>query len=135
MAFPVDIEFVQRTEKKLGRRLPAGYVARICRHNGGEVSAGGDRWRLHPIFDDSDKKRLKRTCNDIVGETATVSESWSEFPVGAVVIGANGAGDVLILLPDSQPDRFSDSVYWWDHETGQVNGVADSFAELVEVTT
>ena len=129
MAFPLDIEFVKRVEANLGRKLPLGYVVRMSRENGGGVIAGPDHWGLYPIFDDSDRKRLKRTCNDIVRETASARE-WPDFPPEALAIGDNGGGDHLVLLPDPQSDRFADAVYWWDHETGGLEKVADDFEEL-----
>jgi hypothetical protein len=129
MPFPLDIQFVRRAEEKFGRRLPLGYVARMCRAIGGQVRAGGDVWSLHPILDTTDRKRLARTCNDIVRETAGACER-PDFPPGALAIGDNGGGDVLVLLPDPEANRFADAVYWWDHETGELNRVADAFEDL-----
>jgi hypothetical protein len=65
MPFPISADMVKRTEAKLGRKLPLGYVARMCQDNGGEIATDEDDWEMFPIFDDSDKKRLKRTCNDL----------------------------------------------------------------------
>ena len=130
MAFRLDIQFVKRTEAKLGRKLPLGYVAKMCRDNGGEVAADPDQWLLYPIFDDSDRKRLKRTCNDIVHETALARE-WPDFPPEALAIGNNGGGDKLVLMADPLSDHYADTVYWWDHETGEVNRVADAFEYLL----
>jgi len=129
MPFPLDIQFVKRAEAKLGRKLPLGYVVRMTRENGGGVTADGEHWSLHPIFDDSDRKHLKRTCNDIVRETTSARE-WPDFPPEALAIGNNGGGDVLILLADPKSDRYADAVYWWDHETGELTKVADDFQEL-----
>ena len=129
MPFPLEIKFVKRAETALGRKLPLGYVVKMCRDNGGSVHTTTDTWFLFPIFDDSDRKRLKRTCNDIVRETKS-SNDWPEFPPEAVAIGDNGGGDRLIFLPESGTDRLGDTVYWWDHETGDVNEVADDFADL-----
>jgi hypothetical protein len=128
MAFPVDVKFVRQTESKLGRKLPAGYVAEMCIDNGGQVKAGGDEWNLYPIFDDSDRKRLKRTCNDITRET-TAAKQWADFPENALAIGGNGGGDQLVLLAESA-ESYANAVYWWDHETGALNRVADDFDEL-----
>lgn len=129
MPFPVDIEFVQRAEGKLGRKLPADYVVRMCRANGGEVAAGADTWSLYPIFDDSDRKRLKRTCNDIVRETLSARQ-WDNFPPDAVAIASNGGGNQLVFVADPASDRYRDDVLWWDHETGEIHKVADTFEEL-----
>lgn len=129
MAFPLDIQFVKRAEAKLGRKLSLGYVAKMCRNNGGEVATGTDHWWLYPIFDDSDRKRLKRTCTDIVRETAS-ARKWPDFPAEALAIGSNSCGDRLIILGDPEIDRYADAVYWWDHETGELSKVADDFEEL-----
>ncbi len=40
--------------------------------------------------------------------------------------------DRLILLPKpEEPEELRDGVYWWDHETGAVEKVADDFSEIV----
>jgi hypothetical protein len=129
MPFPIDIHFVKRAEAKLGRKLPLGYIAKMCRDNGGEVATGTEFWWLYPIFDDSDRKRLKRSCNDIIRETASARQ-WPAFPTNALAIGHNGGGDLLVFLDDPETDRYADAVYWWDHETGEVSQVADAFEEL-----
>jgi hypothetical protein len=129
MPFPLEHRFVQQSQEKLGRALPLGYVARMCRNNGGEVAVGTDFFTLYPILDSSDRKRLARTCNDIVRETTSARE-WPEFPSGALAIGDNGGGDKLVFLPDREASRYADAVYWWDHETGELQLVADAFEEL-----
>jgi hypothetical protein len=128
MPFPVDIQFVRQAEAKLGRSLPLGYVGRMCRDNGGQVRVGADSFSLYPILDTTDRKRLARTCNDILRETASARE-WRGFPAGALAIGHNGAGDKLVLLPAPDSERFEDSVYWWDHETGKLHVAVGVFDE------
>ena len=130
MPFPVDIAIVRRTVSRLGLELPASYVAAMLEENGGSVDAAGDSWQVHPIFDDSDKKRLKRTCNDVIHETSE-ARGWNDFPPDAVSIAANGVGDHLILIPDpSKMKHLGEAVYRWDHETGEIERVADAFARL-----
>jgi hypothetical protein len=131
MPFPVDIKYVKQAEEKLGVRLPLSYVASICKENGGVVMAGEDSWSLHPIFDQSDRKRISRTCNDIGRETTSARRGWAGFPADAVAIAANGGGDCLVFVPDpGQAGRLSDAVFLWDHETGELDKVADDFLEL-----
>ena len=129
MPFPVDSKYVARTEDKLGVRLPLGYISKMLSNNGGSVATRDDRWQLFPIFDDSDKKRLKRTCNDIARETAAAAK-WPQFPQNAIAIGSNGGGDLLVLLRTQGKNRLGDAVFWWDHETGELELVADDFADL-----
>ena len=129
MPFPLEARFVRDAEAKLGRTLPLGYVARMCRDNGGQVAVGRDVFNLHPILDTTDRKRLARTCNDIIRETAA-ARLWPGFPSEALAVGNNGGGDLLVLLPDPVGGRYADAVYWWDHETGEVYPAADAFEEL-----
>ncbi|QDU47763.1 SMI1/KNR4 family protein [Gimesia panareensis] len=131
MIFPVEERFIVETEKKLGMKFPPDYVNKMMKENGGEIQTPPDAWVLYPIFDTSDKKRLKRTCNDVVRETQNARD-WTEFPDDAVAIGSNGCGDQLVLLRDkNSPDVLGDEVFWWDHETGALNMVATNFGDLV----
>jgi len=129
MPFPVDEKYIQQTEQKLGVRFPVSFRERMMQDNGGEVETPQDTWQVYPFMDTSDKKRIKRTCNDITRETASARQ-WASFPQEAVAIGANGSGDQLVLLPSADPGILQDAVFWWDHETGAVNKVAEDFKEL-----
>ena len=128
MPFATEQQFVVRAEEALGRRFPESYVARMLQSNGGSVEIDDDEWLMHPVRDDSDRKRLARSANDVVAET-TVAKQWTGFPASAVAIGANGSGDFLILLP-ADNDRFGEAVFVWEHETGEVRQVADSLSAL-----
>lgn len=135
MPFPVDIKYVAETERKLGVMLPSSYVAKMVKLNGGKVATPPDVWTLYPIFDESDKKRLSRTCNDVVRETQAAKD-WPDFPTNAVAIGANGCGDQLVFIPQPDaPELLGREVYWWDHETGQLHKVADDFEDLPSPTS
>jgi len=130
MPFPITNEEIVKTETKLGVRFPLSFRVRMMRDNGGEIDAADDDWQLIPILDTSDRKRLTRTCNDIIRET-TAMRSWRGFPADAYVIAQNGAGDCLILRKyerDSQ--SLAEPIYLWDHETGDVTLLADSIEEL-----
>lgn len=130
MPFPVDIKYVNECERKLGAKFPPAFTVHMVKQNGGTVVTDVDSWDLYPFFDTSDKKRLKRTCNDIVRETASARE-WPDFPEEAIAIGANGCGDQLVLLRQNDaPELLGHEVYWWDHETGDVFKVADDFSKL-----
>jgi hypothetical protein len=39
----------------------------------------------------------------------------------------------LVLLRTAGENRLGDAVFWWDHETGELHGVADDFADLKKV--
>ncbi len=127
MPFDLTEPFILDTERQLGASLPVSYKTAMSRSNGGEIEALGVVWQLHPIADTSDRKRLARTANHIICETASL-QSWSRFPPGALSIGANGSGDCLVFL--RSVNSFGPAVHLWSHETGQTELLAQDFGEL-----
>src|SRR5262249_33769945 len=79
------------------------------------------------IRDTSDRKRVKRSCNDILYETAFMRD-WPGWPENALAIGDNGGGDRLVLLKVNQ--RYEPTIYVWLHDTGELLEVADVFSDL-----
>ncbi len=129
MPFPVDEKWIRATEQELGLDLPYSYRNRLKQDNGGDLEAAGDIWILHPIFDQSDRTRVKRTCNHVLAETRS-ARSWAGFPDDAIAIAANGSGDLLLFLVDEASRTVFGSLVWlWDHDTRQIVPIAD-FAEL-----
>ncbi len=112
MLFPVEVALIHEAERQLGRKLPMDLRVRLHRENGGEVRALGDMWRLFPVFDASDRRRIARTANHIVRETQVARER-AGFPEGAIAIAEDGGGNLLIVRAGS------DEVEFWDHETGE----------------
>lgn len=116
MPFPADVALIHEAERQLGRTLPMDLRVRLHRQNGGEVQAAGDVWRLFPVFDPGDRRRITRTANHVVRETRAARE-WPGFPEDAIAIADNGGGDYLILRGGSE------AVEFWDHETGEMEPV------------
>ena len=130
MPFPVEGRWITETETKLGIRFPAGFSVAMARSNGGTVSTPVGSFELFPFFDASDRNRIRRTCGSIDRETRG-ARTRPGFPQTAVAIGSNDCGDLLILLPAAdRPDLLQHEVFWWDHETDEVQPVAADFAEL-----
>jgi hypothetical protein len=126
MPFPITLTEIVKTEAKTGVTFPLGFKARLSQDNGGEIKVAGDCWQLIPFFDSSDRKRLARTCNDIVRETASMRQ-WPDFPADAFVVAQNGSGDYLIIRPEAEGStQLGETIYFWDHETGEHEPVADS---------
>ena len=131
MPFPVDEKHILNTEEKLKVKFPESYRKKMIIENGGTVETPPDAWNLYPFFDTSNIKRIKRTSNHISCETG-VAREWDTFPQNAIAIGSNGCGDQLIFIkPSASSTQCDASVYWWDHETGNINKVANDFDELV----
>jgi hypothetical protein len=127
MPFTLAERFIRAAEEKLGAPLPSSYREAMMTSNGGEVAAYNDIWNLHPILDTSDRKRLSRSSNDIVGETRVVRD-WPGWPDDAVAIADNGTGDKLLFLREG--GLYQPAVYVWLHETGELVEVAESFSKL-----
>ena len=126
MPFPITVAEIAKTEAKTGFTFPFGLKTRFSRDNGGEIEVGGDCWQLIPFINASDRKRLARTCNDIVRETARMRD-WRGFPPDAFVVAQNGGGDYLIILPEAEGStQLGEAIFLWDHETGDHEPVADS---------
>ncbi len=123
MGFPTTEDHLRRAEEAIGLALPPILRTRLLRENGGEVQAADDGWELFPVEDKSDRKRLSRTCNHFLRETA-VAREWPDFPPDAIAIARNGTGNYLILRPALKaPGTLSDVVLLWDHETGSATPI------------
>lgn len=130
MPFPIETSEIAKTEAKLGVTFPDGFKLAMAKNNGGEIKARGDSWQMVPFLDTSDKKRLVRTCNDIIRETKAARE-WSGFPPAAFVIAQGDGGDLLVLLPlQSDPARLDEPLYHWNHETSELVKVACGLADF-----
>lgn len=97
-------------------------------NNGGELDSDEHEIELYPFFDKSDKKRISRTCNHIGLETETARQ-WTKFPENSIAIGTDGCGNHLILRHAGNGVLF-EAIYFWDHETGEINQIAESILGL-----
>jgi hypothetical protein len=130
MPFPTTLECIVEAENQLGVQLPESFRSHLLVSNGSEVDVEDDTWRVYPVFDKSDRKRIARTANHVVYET-NQARSWPGFPAQGVAIADNGAGDKLVLLPSAyDAKRLGSAVLFWDHETRQTSFVADDFGKL-----
>ncbi len=130
MPFPVEERFVEAEEAKLGIRLPSSFRSYLLVSNGGDIEVADDDWQVAPVFDSSERKRSGRTASHIARETASARE-WPGFPDSGVVAASNGTGDLLVLVPSTDPSVLDEAVYVWRHETRDLVKVAESFREVV----
>jgi len=119
MAFPIDEKYISDVEEKIGTFLPDFYKKRMKKQNGGEVEIYDEKWNLFPIFDSSDKKRIKRTSNHILVETKSARE-WQNFPPNAIAIGGNDYGDILVLVLDEKTNIIENAIFMWSHDSGNL---------------
>jgi len=127
MPYPVAENYILDAEAALGGKLPERYRGWITRSNGGEVEARKDTWQVHPLEDRSDRKRFARSANHVVRETEQ-ARKWPTFPATAIAIASNGTGDLLVL--QQKASEFSDMVYLWSHESGELLPIAKSIDDL-----
>ena len=85
MPFDLSEDQLIATEKELAATFPKSYRSKMKRANGGSVEAADDVWELIPIRDVSDRKRLSRTTNHVLLETASFSE-WGSWPENATYV-------------------------------------------------
>ena len=132
MPFPIELKYIKETEVELGIEFPKSFVHKMEKENGGEFSTEDDDWILFPFFDKFDNKRISRTCNHIVLETRQLREI-EDFPENGIAIAENGCGDNLIMLPlENNKTKLDDKIYIWNHETGEINEIANSIEELAD---
>ncbi|CAM3033920.1 SMI1-KNR4 cell-wall [Flavobacterium succinicans] len=132
MPFPVDIKYINETEQELELVFPNKFKSKMTKENGGELITEDDDWQLFPFFDKSDNKRISRTCNHIGLETKQAKE-WDNFPKNGVAIASNGSGDYLVLLPIAENEKkLREEIFFWLHETGEIEKVAENIDELYE---
>lgn len=127
MPFDLSESFVEKFESEIGARLPEAFRQSIMSENGGEIETDDDVWFQYPIADTSDRKRLSRTSNHILKETASARE-WRGFPLHGIAIADNGSGDFLVLL--QQGSSFVSQVYIWRHESASLSEAANDFSVL-----
>ena len=131
MPFPVDLKFIQETEKELGLLFPDIFKQKMMIENGGEIQTDKDDWQIFPFFDKTDNKRISRTCNHILLENKQAKE-WDDFPDSGIAIASNGCGDYLVLLTDENDEkRLNEGIFLWLHETGELEKIADTLNELI----
>lgn len=115
MPFPVSESHMDLEEEKIGRSLPVPLRERLHRDNGDEIEVDDDVFYFHPVWDPTDRKRMKRSASHIARETA-VARKLVGFPVDAVSVAVNSYGDRLILRPNS------DTFEVWTRSDGATRG-------------
>lgn len=130
MSFSIDEKYIRETESELNVKFPSEFKTRMLQLNGGELITEEFEFELYPFFDESDKKRISRTCNHIGLETKN-ARKWNGFPKNGIAIGSDGFGN-LILLTHNGNGLLTDIVYFWNHETGKQTIIANSIRELGE---
>jgi hypothetical protein len=128
MPFPIDEKYIIETEIELQVKFPNDYKNRMKRSNGGELISTDYEFELYPFFDKSDNKRISRTCNHIVMETSNALE-WDGFPKNGIAIASDGFGNQVIMLHTGD-GYLKEEIFLWDHETRQIEKIADSIGEL-----
>lgn len=127
MPFNITESEILKTEKELSASLPKEYREAMKQDNGGEGLIKEYDWEFYPIRDTTDKKRISRTCYHIIKETESCHD-FGYFPENALAIAGNGIGDRMVLIKNGE--KFSDRVYIWLHETGELEKLADNFSQI-----
>ncbi len=132
MPFDLSEDQLRVTETEIGARFPESYRQAMMRSNGGEIHAMSDIWNLIPLQDTSNRKRLSRTANHVIVETRSFSQS-AAWPENAYIIADDGTGDALILFREGR--QIKPQVFYWFHEGGDLQLVAEDFSDLLVFRT
>ncbi len=128
MPFPIEEKYILKTESELNVVFPVEFKSRMIKLNGGELVTSRHEFELYPFFDESDRKRISRTCNHIALETKNAREQ-KDFPENAIAIGSDGFGNQIILIHNGN-GILTDEIYFWDHEIRGLKKVAKSIQKL-----
>ena len=132
MAFPLDEKYIKETETEFNVKFPSEFKNRMTKSNGGELLISDKfKFELYPFFDKTDRKRISRTCNHIGLETKNARE-WNGFPDNVIAIGADEYGNQLILTHNGN-GNLTEELYFWNHETRQMEKIAESINKLYVV--
>ena len=119
MAYNVDEKYILLTEQKLGIVFPESYRNSIMKINGGHVISplGEDEgvWFLFSIYDDSDRKRLKRTAVDIIRENKT---AWNEYGLPENLYAIGNADGEYLVFQKTENNKLEDALYRYHHSDG-----------------
>lgn len=127
MAFNLPIDQLEETEEEIEARFPDHCRTSMLDKNGGTIELNEDQWEIIPIRDTTDRKRISRTCNNVISETELFSE-WGNWHDNAYAIAHNGAGDVLVLLRTGS--KFEHGIYVWTHEDGTLQLIQNYLSTL-----
>lgn len=130
MPFPVDKKYIVKTEEKLDLKFPEIYKSKMMIDNGGELEGDDYFFMLNPFFDESNRKRISRTCNDIIKETESAKEYGEIFPKKGIAIGKDNCGNLLLLMPVNS-NILGEEIFLWDHETSKITKIANNIIELL----
>lgn len=130
MAYNLDEKHIMLTEQKLNVVFPKSYRKAIMANNGGLViSPLGEEegvWFLYPFFDDTDKKRLKKTSIDIVRENQT---AWNQYGLPQNLYAIGHSDDEYLVFKKTENNLLEDAVYKY-HHSYNLELLADDFSML-----
>ena len=123
---------LRREEERLGVRLGDALRRTLRWDNGFELELRGALWVLHPVFDDSSRQAIARTCDHL----ARVNQHLRESPLGELVpeahlaIASSQDGD--LLLSPVRDDALAEEVWLWGLRGGALERVVGDVEELLE---
>lgn len=111
---------IKRAEELLGKKLPEQYKELLKITNGCEIG----EWVIFPI---KDPKNIKKTWDDVV-----YNNKNKPFHISSelTIFAENGTGDYL-CFKSSNENQLSDSIYYWNHETGDQEVIAENLRNFI----
>lgn len=114
---PAPASALRALEGKLGATLPPVLEGRYAASNGGTFGDPRNRdceWQLHPVFDATDRKQMKRTGEDIAHYTKLALKD-ARFPRNGISIAHDYTlARQLLVLRDEATGAVGDAVFLFD---------------------
>ena len=116
----VSNDLILEAEHQIGVCFPES-LKNVWRISNGLELPGG--WQLYPIFD---KNSPRKTCNHICYENT--KGRWPSMEQSLISIANNGTGNQLVLK--KTVTALEDTIYVWNHETGEIKEWSKDFEYL-----
>jgi hypothetical protein len=138
MAYNVDEKYIALTEQKLGILFPESYRNSIMKINGGIVMLPSDEsdedlevWPLYRIYDNSDKKRLKRTAIDLIRENEL---AWNQYNLPKHLYAIGYSDGAYLVFKKGKDVKLEPALYIHDmlgyHRDLELTHLVSDFSEL-----
>ncbi len=125
----IDRSHVERAEETLGVVFPPLYRAWILEKNGGTVRFRDEEWTVNPLFDDTDRRTMRKTASHLVADTLFV-RGYPTFPGNGVSIAQANVARLVLMPRGDDPKVLGEHVYYWDADLELFEVVADDVVAL-----
>lgn len=120
--------YLKNAENALGVKFPSFYREYMLSVNGGEINSPSELWKIYSLSESLEPQSEEGNFIHLLETNILFLSSLDSFPKNCISIGESCYGDQLVFLKGVPAEK--NSIYFWDHETGEISFMANSFADL-----